>query len=129
MDDWEKFNETSLSDKEDFYSHLNMKDITDADYAHAKRVRKYFEIKNLREYHYLFVQSGILLLTEPYIIVNKWNTCLKIYELDPAKFRSALGSAWSAALRKTKVKLALLTDMDMLLMVKKGIRGGIFLSI
>ena len=48
-----------------------MKDITDADYAHAKRVRKYFEIKSLREYHYLFVQSGILLLTERYIIVNK----------------------------------------------------------
>ena len=46
MDDWEKFNETSLSWKEDFYSHLNAKDITDADYAHAKRVYKDFEIKN-----------------------------------------------------------------------------------
>ena len=46
MDDWEKFNETSLPWKEDFYSHLNAKDITDADYAHAKRVYKDFEIKN-----------------------------------------------------------------------------------
>ena len=42
MDDWEKFNETSLPEKEDFYSHLNMEDITDADYTHAKRVCKNF---------------------------------------------------------------------------------------
>ena len=50
MDDWEKFNETSLPEKEDFCSHLNMKDITDSDYAHAKRVCKDFKIKNLVEY-------------------------------------------------------------------------------
>ena len=51
MDDWEKFNETWLPEKEDFYSHLNIKDITDADYAHAKRVCKDFELKKLGEYH------------------------------------------------------------------------------
>ena len=50
MDDFEKFNETSLPEKDDFYSHLNMQDITDADYAHAKRVCKDFEIKTLGEY-------------------------------------------------------------------------------
>ena len=44
MDDWEKFNEMFLLEKEDFYSHLNMEDITDADCAHAKRVSKDFEI-------------------------------------------------------------------------------------
>ena len=38
MNDWEKFNETSIPEKEDFYSHLNMEDITDEDYVHAKRV-------------------------------------------------------------------------------------------
>ena len=54
-DDWEKFNETLLPEKEDFYSHLNMEDITDADYAHAERVCKDFEIKNLGEYHDLYV--------------------------------------------------------------------------
>ena len=46
MDDWEKFNEASLPEKEHFYSHLNMEDITDADYAHAKRVCNDFEIKH-----------------------------------------------------------------------------------
>ena len=47
--------------------------------------------------------------------------CIKIYEIDSAKFLSAPGLAWQAALKKTKVKLDLLTDMDMLLMVEKGI--------
>ena len=51
MDDWEKFDETSLSENEDFYSHVNMEDITDADYVHAKIVCKDFEKKNLGEYH------------------------------------------------------------------------------
>ena len=51
----------SLLEKEDFYSHLNMEDITDADYAHGKRVCKDFEIKNLGEYHDLYVQSDKLL--------------------------------------------------------------------
>ena len=48
MDDWKKLNETSLREKEDFYSHVNMEDITDADYTHAKRVFKDFEIKKNR---------------------------------------------------------------------------------
>ena len=55
--------------------------------------------------------------------------CLKIYKLDPAKFLSAPELAWEAALKKAKVKLDLLTDIDMLLMVEKGIRGGMCHSI
>ena len=51
MDDSERFNEISLPEKEDFYSHLNMEDITDADYAHTKRVCKDFAIKDLGECH------------------------------------------------------------------------------
>ena len=55
--------------------------------------------------------------------------CLEIYELDLAKVISVPGLAWQVALKKTKVKLDLLIDIDMLLMVEKGIRGGIFYSI
>ena len=62
MDDWKKFNETSLPKQEDFYGHLNMEYITDPDYAHAKRVCKDFEIKILGEYHDLYVQGDTLLL-------------------------------------------------------------------
>ena len=128
MDDWEKFNETSLPEKEDFYSHLNMEDIIAADYVQAKRVCKDFEIKNLGEYHDLYVQSNTLLLAD--VFENFRNMCLKIYKLNSAKFLSTSGLAWQAALlKKTKVKLNLLTDIDMLLMVEKSIRGGICYSI
>ena len=61
MDDWEKFNENLLPEKEDFYSHLNMDDITDADCTNAKIVCKDFEIKRLGEYHDLYVQNDIYL--------------------------------------------------------------------
>ena len=54
MDDWEKFNETSLLEKEEFFSNQNMEDITGADYVHAKGVYKNFEIKNLAEYYDLY---------------------------------------------------------------------------
>ena len=54
MDDWEKFNETTLPEEE-FYSNLNLENITDADYMHAKRVCKDFEIKKLGEYHNLYL--------------------------------------------------------------------------
>ena len=104
-----------------------MENITDTDYTHAKTVFKDFEIKNLGEYHDLYVQSNTLLLAD--VFENFRNMCLEIYELDPAKFLSAPGLAWQAALKKTKVKLDLLTDIDMLLMVEKGIRGGICHSI
>ena len=118
MDDWEKFNETSLPEK-DFYSHLNMEDITDVDYAHAKRVCKDFEIKRLGEYHDLCVQSDTLLLAD--VFESFRNMCINIFELDPAKFLSTPGLAWQATFKKTKVKLDLLTDIDMLLMVETGI--------
>ena len=104
-----------------------MGDITDADYAHAKRVCKDFEIKDLGEYDDLYVQSDTLLLAD--VFENFKYMCINIYKLDPAKFCSAPGLAWQAALKKTKVKLDLLTDIDMLLMVEKGIRGGICHSI
>ena len=61
IDEWEKFNET-LPEKEEFYSNLNMEDITDADYMHAKRVCKDFEMKNLIEYHDLYLENDIFFL-------------------------------------------------------------------
>ena len=89
-----------------------MKDITDVDYAHAKIVCKDFKIKHLREYHDLHVQSDILLLAD--IFENFRNMCLEIYELDPAKFLPAAGLACQAVSKKTKVKLDLLTDADVI---------------
>ena len=73
------------------------------------------------------MQSDTLLLAD--VFENFRNVCIKVYELDPAHFLSLPGLAWQACLKKTNVKLELLTDNDMLLMVEEGIRGGIYHSI
>ena len=75
MDDWEKFSETSLPKKANFYSHLNMEDVTDADYGHANRACKDFEI-NLAEYHDLYVQSDTLLLAD---VLRTFKICILKY--------------------------------------------------
>ena len=92
MDSWERFNETSLPPKESFYSELNLEDISDKDYLHAQKKWDVFEIKNSGEYHDLYVQSDTLLL--PDVFEKFRNTCIEIYELDPAHFLSAPGLAW-----------------------------------
>ena len=84
INNWEKFNETSLPDKKDFYSELNKEGITDEDYAHAQKVWKVFEIKNLGEYHDLYVQCDTLLLAD--VFENFRDKCIEIYKIDPAHF-------------------------------------------
>ena len=64
MNSWERFNETSLPSKEDFYSNLNMENIDDIDYRHGNNVFKRFELENLGQYHDLYVQSDTLLLAD-----------------------------------------------------------------
>ena len=119
MDNWERFNETSLPSKESFYSNLNMENIEDVDYRHGNNVFNKFKLNNLGEYHDLYVQSDTLLLAD--VFENFRDMCLKEYELDPAHFLSVTGLAWQACLKKTNVELELLTDYDMLLMVEEGI--------
>ena len=81
------------------------------------------EIKNQGENHDLYVLSDTLLLAD--VFENFKDKCIEIYGLDPAHFLSAPRLAWQACLKKTGVELELLADIDMLLMVEEGIRGGI----
>ena len=104
-----------------------MEGIANADYTHPKRVYKDSEIRSLGEYHDLYVKSNTLLLAD--LCGNFRNMCLKIYKLGPAKLLSAPGIAYQATLKNTKVKLDLLTDIDMLLVVEKAITGEICHSI
>ena len=127
MDNWERFNETSLPSKELFYSNLNMENIDDIDYRHRNNVFNKFKLNNLGDYHDLYVQSDTLLLAD--VFENFRDMCLKEYELNPAHFLSLPGLAWQACLKKTNIELELLTDYDMLLMVEEGMRGGICHSI
>ena len=123
MDNWERFNKTSLPNIESFYSNLNMENIGDIDYRHGNNIFKRSRLKNLEEYLDLYVQSDTLLLAS--VFENFRKTCLKVYKLDPAHSLSLPGLAWQACRKKTSIKLELLTDYDMLLMVEEGIRGGI----
>ena len=75
------------------------------------------------EYHDFYLKSDTLLLANVFENFRKMR--LKIYQLDPVKFLSAPGLTWQTVSKKAEVKLELLTDIDMLVMVQKDIRGGI----
>ena len=123
MDSWERFNETKLTDKKSFYNKLNQLGIRIRDHKHARNVWKTYIMQNMGEYHDLYVQSDTLMLAD---IFESFRTkCMKIYPLDPAHSFSAPGLVWQACLKKTRVKLELLTDPNMLLMFEQGTRGGI----
>ena len=123
MDSFERFFEASLPDKDAFYGNLNMESITDIDYRHAKNVFNKFNNNNLGDYPDLYFRSNTLLLAD--VFINFRKVCFHIHDLDPAHFLSAPGLAWQACLKKSNVELELISDVDMLLMIEKGIRGGL----
>ena len=123
MDDWDKFEEKELPAIESFHSDLTMEDISDMDLKHANNVFNKFNLNNLGDYHDLYVKSDTLLLAG--IFENFRNACLDNYGLDPTHFVSLPGLAWQACLKKTNVKLELITDYDMFLIIEDEIRGGI----
>ena len=123
MDSFEKFNETSLPKKEDFYSKLNDENITEDEYAHAKTVWETFKCKTLGDYHDLYVKTDVALLAD--VFENFRKLCLQQYGLDPAHYFTSPGLSWDALLKKTGVELELFTDVEMHMFVERGIRGGI----
>ena len=123
MDDEEKMNYPCLPAKESFYSSLTLEGITEEDYSHAQNVWKTFKMKTMKDYHDLYLKSDVLLLADCFENFRK--KCLEFYKLDPAHFYTTPGLSWNAALKMTNVTLELLTDIDMHLMIEKGVRGGV----
>ena len=123
MDSFERLDETSLPSPDHFYSKLNDTSISTSDYTHAQRVWKEFGMKTMRDYHDLYQKTDVLLLADVFEEFRK--VCLDNYQLDPAWYYTSPGLAWDACLKMTQVELELLHDQDMLLMVEKGIRGGV----
>ena len=145
IDSPKRMEENQLPPKEAFYFDLNDEHITDEDYEHAHKVWKTLGMKTMRDYHDLYNQVDIFenfrniwktlgmktmrdyhdLYNQVDIFENFRNICCKNYNLDLAHYFTAPGLALDAALKVTEVELKLLSDMDMLLMVEKGIRGGV----
>ena len=121
MDSFDKFNE-KLPPKEEFYSILNDEHISDEDYEHAQNVWNTFNLKNMGEYHDLYLKSDILLLAD--VFENFRKTCLQYYKLDPCHYFTSPGLSWDAMLKMTKMQLQLMTDIDMFQFIEKGMRGG-----
>ncbi|XP_068712122.1 uncharacterized protein [Montipora foliosa] len=121
MDSFGKFNE-KLPPKEEFYSILNDEHISDDQYKHAQNVWNTFNLKNMGEYHDLYLKSDILLLAD--VFENFRKTCLQYYKLDPCHYFTSPGLSWDAMLKMTNIKLELMTDIDMFQFIEKGMRGG-----
>ena len=127
MTDWDKFKETKLPLREAFYSKLNMSGVSEEDHERPDRTWKEFGLADLGEYHNLYLKTDVILLSNVFETFRK--VCLKNYGLDPAHFYTAPGLAWKACVKKTRFRSELLLDPDMLLMLKRGTRGGITQSV
>ena len=123
MDCPEKLNETALPPKEDFFNDLEQEDISESDYSHAQAVWNTFHMKTFQDYHDLYLETDVLLLVD--VLENYREISRESYNLDPLWFLTAPALTFSAALRKTKATLAILTDIDMFNFFQKGIRGGL----
>ncbi|XP_071057056.1 uncharacterized protein [Onthophagus taurus] len=120
---FDKLNDTSLPPKSMFYNKLNFEDISDEQYLHAQCVWEKFNCQDLKEYSDLYLKTDVLLLAD---VFEKFRqVCFKTYGLDPTHYYTAPGLSWDATLKFTKIKLELLTDIDQVHFIKKGIRGGI----
>jgi len=117
-----RLNDNKLPSKPAFYSKLSGSDISDEDYKHACAAWEEFKCKTLGDYLEVYNKSDVLILAD--VFENFRNLCMREYELDPAWYYTVPGLAWHAALRCTGGVLELISDVDMLLMVQVGIRGG-----
>ena len=123
MDSLERFKEDKIPSKEAFYSRLTGEGISDEGYERVKKVWNVFGMKTLQDYHDLYNVTDVLLLAD--VFENFRNICMENYKLDPVHYFTAPGLAWDACLKITDVELELLSDIDMLLIIEEGIRGGI----
>ena len=123
MDNVKRFKENKPPPRKAFYSKLTGRGITKTDYKHVWNVWNTFNMKTLKEYHELYNLTDVLLLAD--VFENFRDLCLKIYKLDPVYYYTTPGLAWDACLKITDIQLELLSDVNMLLMFEKGIRGGI----
>ena len=104
MDSFSRFNEKKLSNKDDFYSILNDEHISDTQYVHTIKVRETFKLRNMGEYHDLYLKTNVLLLAD--VFKNFGKTCMQYYKLDPCHYFTSPGLSWDAMLRRLRSDLS-----------------------
>ena len=82
-----------------------------------------FKINTMRNYRDLYLKRNILLLVD--VFERFTTTCLEYYELEPCHYFSSIGLSWDAIFKMVKIELQLISDIDMYLLIEKGMRGGI----
>ena len=120
MDNFKKFKQNNLPDKDCFFNSLKNCYISDKEYSRAINIWNIFNIKNVGKYHDLYLKTDVCDVFEKFISV-----CLKDYGLDLCHYFSSHGLAWDAMLKITDIKLEKINDIDMYLFLEKGMRGGI----
>lgn len=118
----EKLTETQLSPKDAFFSSLTDCGISDEDYSHAQNVWSALKCQTLMDYTLVYMKLDVLLLAD--IFEEFREKSIEAYGLDPAHYFTAPGLSWDSMLKFTKIELELLEDIDMVLFIEKGIRGG-----
>ncbi|KYN06853.1 hypothetical protein ALC62_02236 [Cyphomyrmex costatus] len=119
----EKLNDTRLPPRESFHSSLTGDTVSESDYAHDANVWKRFFVRTLGEYSDLYLKTDVLLLVD--VFENFRESCVASYGLDPAHYYTLPGFTWDAMLKHIRVKFELLTDIDMVMFIERGIRGGL----
>lgn len=122
MTDKSKFTDTSLPSKEYFYNTLTESLISEDDYKRAQKIWHTFKMKNMGDYHNLYLETDTLLLADVFERFRK--VSIDNYDIDPCNVYSAPGLAWNAMLKMTGIKLELVTDIEQHLMWESSIRGG-----
>ena len=127
VDNYDKLNERRLPDAKYFYNTLEEKEVSTEDYNRALQVWDHFNIKTLGEFSDLYLMKDVLLLCSIFEAFRE--TLLKSHSLDPAHYFTVSSFAWDSMLYCTQIELELLSDMDQILMVEDGIRGGYVTSV
>ena len=96
MDDFSKFEETTLPAKDKFYSRLSDENISDENYKHAQDVCEAFDCKNLGDYHDSYLKTDVNLLTD--VFENFRRKAMNTYELDSANYYTLPGYNWDVLL-------------------------------
>ncbi|XP_011858562.1 PREDICTED: uncharacterized protein LOC105556097, partial [Vollenhovia emeryi] len=119
----DKLQDSRLPPRESFFSSLTGDIVSESDYMRAENVWKRFSIQTLGDYSDLYLKIDVLLLAD--IFENFRDSSINSYGLDPAYYYTLPGFTWVAMLKHTRINFELLTDIDMVMFVERGIRGGL----